>query len=151
MDKTRNIHDYVNTAFFSSVLRSLILVEVLVFAYIGIQSSFSLLYCTQALSVIAFHFAILQFSKYYSYNLFPFGIMASLLLVLVYNANSPLSISFVGFAVSLVFYSIFLICLNWLQYLYVAIIIISAFASEVFKGTDYEIALMVLISVNRIH
>lgn len=145
MGKTRNIHDYVNTAFFGSVLRSLILVEVFVFAYIGIQSSFSVLYCTQALSVIAFHFAILQFSKYFSYNLFPFGIMASLLLVLVYNANSPLSISFVGFAVSLVFYSIFLIRPNWLQYSYVAIIIVSVFISEVYKGTDYEVALMVLI------
>jgi PAS domain S-box-containing protein len=45
----------------------------------------------------------------------------------------------------LVFYSIFLIKHNWLQYFYVSIIIISAFASEVYKGTDYEIALMVLI------
>jgi PAS domain S-box-containing protein len=45
----------------------------------------------------------------------------------------------------LVFYSIFLIKHNWLQYFYVSIIIISAFASEVYKGTDYEVALMVLI------
>ena len=145
MDKSQNIHDFVNTAFFVSVLRSLILVEVLVFLYIGIQSSFSLLYCMQALSVIVLHFITYHSSKYFSINFFPYGIILSLALMLLYNAYSPLSISFVGFSVSLVFYSIFLIKTNWLLYLYVSIIIIAAFASEVYKGTDYEIALMVLI------
>ncbi len=145
MDKSQNIHDFVNTAFFVSVLRSLILVEVLVFLYIGIQSSFSLLYCMQALSVIVLHFTTFHSSKYFSINFFPYGIVLSLALMLLYNSYSPLSISFVGFSVSLVFYSIFLIRPNWLQYLYVSIIILSAFTSEVNKGTDFEIALMVLI------
>lgn len=145
MDKVRNIHDYMNTAFFVSVLRSLVLVEALVFCYIGIQSSLSVLYCTQALSIVAIHFATHKLTKHYSFNFFPYGIIISLVLMLVYNAYSPLSISFVGFSVSLVFYSIFLIKPNWLQYIYVSAIIISAFCSEVVKGTDYEIALMVLI------
>lgn len=145
MDNFRNIHDFVNTAFFVSVLRSLILVEALVFVYIGVQSSFSPLYCMQALSVIVLHVTTLQSSKYFSINFFPYGIILSLALMLLYNAYSPLSVSFVGFSVSLVFYSIFLIKPNWLQYIYVAIIIISAFVSEVYKGTDFEIALMVLI------
>lgn len=145
MDKSHNIHDFVNTAFFVSVLRSLILVEILVFFYIGIQSSFSLLYCLQALSLVVLHITTFQSSKYFTFNFFPYGIIISLALMLLYNAFSPLSISFVGFSVSLVFYSIFLIKHNWLQYFYVSIIIISAFASEVYKGTDYEIALMVLI------
>ncbi|NDH68546.1 MAG: hypothetical protein EBY22_11720 [Gammaproteobacteria bacterium] len=126
MDKSHNIHDFVNTAFFVSVLRSLILVEVLVFFYIGIQSSFSLLYCLQALSLVVLHITTFQSSKYFSFNFFPYSIIISLALMLLYNAFSPLSISFVGFSVSLVFYSIFLIKHNWLQYFYVSIIIISA-------------------------
>jgi PAS domain S-box-containing protein len=99
----------------------------------------------QALSVIVLHFTTYHASKYFSINFFPYGIIISLALMLLYNAYSPLSISFVGFSVSLVFYSIFLIKTNWLQYLYISIIIISAFVSEVYKGTDYEVALMVLI------
>lgn len=134
-----------NGPLMGSTRKVLLLAELLAFIYVAWQSSLNPLFTGIAAAIsladFCFFFLSYQLGKNYFTQFLPLAFLA----VLWANQNSPLEVSYAGYVVPLVFFSIFFVAFKWLQITYALSFILGICISEVSKGTQLEIVAMVLI------
>lgn len=142
---SRDFVTYSESPFFKSVSRSLILVEIMVFLFMLFQTQGEGTLFYLALLQTSLHVLVYFLSRLYKLNLYEWLIPGLFTLMIYSNSMSGLKVTFVGYTISLVFYSFFLIKNKWLSFGYMISFILISGLSEYQKGVEIETILMLVM------
>jgi PAS domain-containing protein len=137
--------EIMNTHLIASTRKIILLLEFSTLIFICFQSNFNIATMLMALSVSFIHATLFFLGKFNYSKIFIWGLLFSFGLILIYDYNNSIQVSFAGYVVSLVFFTFFMVENPTIRYLYAISFVIGISIIENLKGISVTQIFMFLI------
>ena len=108
----------MNTPLITSTRRIILFLELATFIFISVQSNFNAAVMLMALSISFIHASLYIIGKSNFSQFLTYGLLISFGLILYFDFNNPIRVSFAGYIVSLAFFTFFMVKNTVVKYIY---------------------------------